>query len=146
MNNGSNAVIKFYIDYPDDVMSAQVPKAILASLISSELHKLQNLTRLSITLLTEVVPEAPSDPTPEQQNNAVSLRILSFSVTQVLPSSCLHRLVTLTNEFRILTLILLMQFDMNWHYLCSKSLLSFNYIIYISLNMKITFVRIFNTQ
>ena len=100
MNNGSNAIIKFYIDYPDDVMSAQVPKAILASLISSELHKLQNLTRLSIILLTEVVPEAPSDPTPEQRNNAVSLRILSFSVTQVLSSSCLHRLLTLTNEFR----------------------------------------------
>ena len=92
MNNDSNAVIKFYIDYPDDVMSAQIPKTILASLISSELQKLQNLTRLSIILLTEVVPEAPSDPTTEQQNNAVSLRILSFSTTQVFPSSCLHRL------------------------------------------------------
>jgi hypothetical protein len=84
-NNGANAIIKFYVDYPSDVQEGLLPKAILASIVSSELQKFQNLTGLSIVLDTPATPEVPDGATAIQEANAVVLRILGFSEAQVRP-------------------------------------------------------------
>ena len=83
MNVGDDARIMFYVDYPADVMSGQIPKSILASIIFAQLERLENLTRLTITLNTRVTPPSPADPTDVQRANAVVLRILDFSEAQV---------------------------------------------------------------
>ena len=83
MNVGDDARIMFYVDYPADVMSGQIPKSILASIIFAQLERLENLTRLTITLNTRVTPPSPADPTDDQRANAVVLRILDFSEAQV---------------------------------------------------------------
>ena len=82
-NDGDDARIMFYVDYPADVMSGQIPKSILASIIFFQLERLQNLTRLTIILNTPVTPPTPADPTDDQRANAVVLRILDFSSAQV---------------------------------------------------------------
>ena len=83
MNVGDDARIMFYVDYPADVMSGQIPKSILASIIFAQLERLENLTRLTITLNTRVTPPPPDDPTDDQRANAVVLRLLDFSEAQV---------------------------------------------------------------
>lgn len=82
-NNGDDAIIKFYVDYPSDLQKGSLPKAILASIVSSELQKFQNLTGLSIVLDTPATPEVPEEATVIQEANAVVLQILGFSEAQV---------------------------------------------------------------
>jgi hypothetical protein len=82
-NNGNNAIIMFYVDYPSDIRDGTVIQAILASVVSAELQKLQDLTGFSITLDTSVTPATPGVASPTQQANAVQLQITSFSVNQV---------------------------------------------------------------
>ena len=73
----------FYVDYPSDIRDGTVIQAILASVVSAELQKLQDLTGFSITLDTSVTPATPGVASPTQQANAVQLQITSFSVNQV---------------------------------------------------------------
>ena len=82
-NNGTDAIIKFYVDYPSDIQEGSLLKAILASIVSSELQKFQNLTGLSIVLDTPATAEVPDEATPMQRGNAVVLQILGFSQAQV---------------------------------------------------------------
>jgi hypothetical protein len=73
----------FYIDYPSNVRNGSLDQAILASIVSVELQKLQDLTGFSITLDTPVTPPSPGEPTLTQRTNAVQLLITGFSVNQV---------------------------------------------------------------
>ncbi|XP_028416182.1 uncharacterized protein LOC114539806 [Dendronephthya gigantea] len=77
-----NTTIKFYVDYPTTIKSGSLPKAILASIVFSELAKFEKLFNYSITLDTPVTPEAPRDPSDEQRNNAVTLEILDFTTVK----------------------------------------------------------------
>lgn len=82
-DDGKNAKIKFYVNYPSIVRNDTVEQAILASIISAEREKLERLTGFSITVDTSVTPPNPADPSDDQSNNAVELLISSFSVNQV---------------------------------------------------------------
>lgn len=73
----------FYVNYPTVVRNGTIDQAILASIVSAELQKLEDLTGFNITLDTSVVPASPGTPTPTQQANAVRLELPSFSVNQV---------------------------------------------------------------
>jgi hypothetical protein len=83
IDDGNDTTIKFYIDYPRDVLSGTLPKATLASIVFSALQKLQNLTGFSIVLNTSVTPKLPANPTENQRKNAVVLRVLDFTKAQV---------------------------------------------------------------
>ncbi|XP_028414143.1 uncharacterized protein LOC114537208 [Dendronephthya gigantea] len=77
-----NTTIKFYIDYPTTIKSGSLPKAILASIVFSELAKFEKLFNYSINLDTPVTPDAPRDPSDEQRNNAVTLEIHDFTTVK----------------------------------------------------------------
>ena len=82
-NQGNDAIIRFYVDYPSIVRNATVDQAILASIVSAELQKFRDLTGFSITLDTSVTPPSPGIPTAAQSANAVQLLISSFLTSQV---------------------------------------------------------------
>ena len=82
-NEGNNAYIMFYVDYPSNIRNGTVSQAILASIVSANLQKLQDLTGFSITLDTSVTPPSPGVASAVQQTNAVELEIASFSQSQV---------------------------------------------------------------
>ncbi len=82
-NNGDDAIIQFYVDYPSIVQNGSLPKVTLASIVFSELEKFQMLTGFTIVLDTPVTPEVPTTPTDNQRANAVLLQILSFSNSEV---------------------------------------------------------------
>ncbi|CAB4015195.1 mucin, partial [Paramuricea clavata] len=81
-NQGNDAIIQFYVDYPSIIRNATVDQAILASIVFAELQKLRDLTGFSITLDTSVTPPSPGTPTATQSANAVQLLISSFSTSQ----------------------------------------------------------------
>ena len=83
-DSGSNATIKFYVDYPSTIFTNKtLDKTILASIVFAELAKFEKLIGLNITLDTSVLPETPGTPSEIQTNNAVQLKILNFSPNQV---------------------------------------------------------------
>lgn len=73
----------FYVDYPSTVQSGSLPRAILASIVFSELEKFQNLTGFRIVLNTAVTPRPVVDPNDNQRANAVILTVADFSEAQV---------------------------------------------------------------
>ena len=73
----------FYVNYPTIVRNGTIDQAILASIVSAELQKLEDLTGFDITLNTSVVPASPGTPTAIQEANAVRLELPNFFVNQV---------------------------------------------------------------
>ena len=78
-----DATIKFYVDYPKEIKAGSLPRAILASIVSSELEKFQNLLNYTIILNTPVTPPVPSAPNIDQEENAVILDIEDFTTAKV---------------------------------------------------------------
>ena len=83
INTGNDTIIKFHFDYPHDVLSGTLPKTTLASIVFSALEKFKNTTGFSIVLNTAATPKLPTDPTDNQRNNSVELRVLGFTKAQV---------------------------------------------------------------
>ena len=83
INKGNDTIIRLYVEYPRDVLLGTLPKATLASIVFSGLKKIQDLTGFSIVLNTSVTPKLPTDPTENQRNNSVVLRVLGYSKVQV---------------------------------------------------------------
>ena len=82
-NDGNDAILEFYVNYPNETAAGPVPRAILASIISAQLQTLMNETSLNLTLETSVVPESPRNPSADQRNNAVLIQLINFNENQV---------------------------------------------------------------
>ena len=81
-DNGSDALINFYVNYPNGSTAEVVPRNSLVFIIFAQLGQLKNDTNLNLILQTSVTP-LPRSPTADERNNSIVLYIISFNQNQV---------------------------------------------------------------
>ena len=81
-NSGDNNIdYSFYVNYPDQ--SIPMVQNILASVVKFELQAIQLESALTFSLETSFSPSPPTQPTSDQSNNIVEIRILNQQVSEV---------------------------------------------------------------
>ena len=86
-NNGSDVLIKIYVNYPNETVTLSnatvIDKKVLASLIFEQLAFLEKETKLDLVVETSFAPDAPRTPTSEEADNAVLMDINNFDTQLV---------------------------------------------------------------
>ena len=86
-NNGSDALIKIYVNYPNETVTLSnaivVDKKVLAALIFQQLAFLKKETKLDLIVETSFAPDAPRTPTGDETANAVVMDINNFDAPLV---------------------------------------------------------------